>query len=465
MNRTPHVQAGAVYLIALLLLALFSATGAALVWATGSGMRQAGNLQAALQARLAAESGLDFALRTLERVRVPGDTPPAALLAALHAEMSRLLDGTPNLQSGSVQLTASSIDVPEIAAEHGQFSFSIRPVDAATFRVDVCGRSRGIERRLSMLCQRILRRAAVFDYGMASRGQVIVSGHASVIGVNNDLEASVLSATTSTPDAIRLEGSVKVSGDLYTCGDDSYVALTGSPTVAGTTSPAEIAEHVHNGVDPPDFPAIDTTDLEQLAVNLVDSSTDFTFGATYNNIRIKAGTNPTFNNNVTINGIVFVEAPNTVTFNGGLVLNGLVVTQDSEQDLADCQLKFAGHVTANGVEALPDTEEFAAVKQQTGTFVLAPGFGVTFSGSFDTVNGNIAADQLTFSGTAEGTVRGTLVGLTDRPTALGGNVDIYVDRGDTSQNPAGFLPSIGLAPLPDTYVESVLANTYAEIIP
>jgi len=105
------------------------------------------------------------------------------------------------------------------------------------------------------------------------------------------------------------------------------------------------------------------------------------------------------------------------------------------------------------VEVLPSTPTFAAVKQQTGTFVLAPGFGVTFAGNFSAINGAIAADQLTFTGTAEGLVRGSVIGLRDITTRVGGNVDIFVDRSNADPNPAGFLKPFALIPQPETYQE------------
>ena len=151
--------------------------------------------------------------------------------------------------------------------------------------------------------------------------------------------------------------------------------------------------------------------------------------------------------------MVYVEAPNVVRFEGGAELNGFIVTQDTGQTIGNCQIHFAGHVEAHGVEALPDTSQFAAVKQQTGTFIVAPGFGVTFAGSFSAINGSIAADQLTFTGTAEGVIKGSVIGLEDIPTVIGGNVDIYVDRENANPDPAGFVKSLAFSPVPGSYAE------------
>jgi hypothetical protein len=206
----------------------------------------------------------------------------------------------------------------------------------------------------------------------------------------------------------------------------------------------------------PDFPTVNVTPIATLATNVVDATTDTSVpGSVFNNIRIAAGTNPVFASDVIINGAVYVEAPNIIKFAGQTTLNGVVVTEQSEQPLEKCQITFAGTVTANGVDDLPDIPEFALIKEHTGTFVAAPGFGVTFAGNFSAINGAVAADKLTFTGTAEGTIRGCVIGLEDHPTVIDGNVDIFVDRSGSDENPAGFIESLGVAVLPDTYTECI----------
>jgi len=207
----------------------------------------------------------------------------------------------------------------------------------------------------------------------------------------------------------------------------------------------------------PDFPSFDTSGLAALATGgVIDASTPINeVGQVFNNVRIAAGTNPVFAKDVSLNGVIYVEAPNIVQFEAKATINGLIATEESGLPLESCQLRFAGRVEASGVDTLPDTPEFTLVKEQTGTFIAAPGFGVTFSGNFSAINGCIAADQLTFTGTAEGTVRGSVIGLKDELTDVGGNVGIYVDRTNADENPAGFVNSLGMVPLPDTYAEVV----------
>ncbi|MDY7009650.1 MAG: hypothetical protein SVV80_02725 [Planctomycetota bacterium] len=348
--------------------------------------------------------------------------------------------------------TSDSVHVPDIQVNGRSFYCWFTQLDSNRRQITVRGTFGGVTRHLNMDLMLVFKPAMAFDYGLASRGQISIFGNARILGVNDPTEASVISVTKSHLDALCLDGHAEVSGDLYTSGTGTYVSVSGSPTVAGTQDLAEIAKHVHNDVEEPDFPEIDTSPFAALATYTLQPG-DPTNKNVYNNLLIPAGMNPNFTSDVVLNGVVYIESPNDVKFEGKCTINGMVVTEESSEPISNCQLSFAGHVEANGVKSLPDTSEFANVKTQTGTFILAPGFGVTFAGNFSAINGSIAADQLTFTGTAEGTVKGSVIGLKDLPTNIGGNVDIFVDRSNNKNNSAGFVKSIAMEPVPDSYNE------------
>ena len=451
---TPRLCRGTVSILAVMLLAVLATLTVSFAQFTNLNLRKGDNFRKAMDARLTAESGLEFMLYQLRRVRLPGDTTDTTLLANLTAALGDRLDGTPNLAGITVTNTGSAACVPPVQLEEGRtFCCWITPVASGLCRLKVKGSAGGLDRYLTMDLALSPKLPLVFNYGLASRGMIEVSGHTKIVGVNYPTEANVFSASAGGT-AIQVKGSgVTISGDLFVSGEESAVAITGSPRIAGSCDPATVSEHIHFGAEPPDFPELNTEPLAALATNVVDSSTDMSSGQTFSNIRIAAGTNPNFTSDTVINGVVYVEAPNIVTFSGHATINGLIVTEDKDLPVDQCQLHFTGTLDAAGVEALPDTEEFAAVKQQTGTFVLAPGFAATFSGNFSTVYGSIMADQLTFSGTAEGVINGGVIGLTDLPTELAGNVEIYVDRSDQDPDPAGIVKPIALETVPDSYTE------------
>ncbi|MBL7132994.1 MAG: hypothetical protein ISS78_02745, partial [Phycisphaerae bacterium] len=252
-----------------------------------------------------------------------------------------------------------------------------------------------------------------------------------------------------------LSGGAVIAGDLTVVGD-SYIAISGSPSLGGTTDPELMGQHIHSLSATPQVPTVDLEPLAALATNVVDSSTSTSSpGLTFSNIRIASSTNPTFGSDVVINGMTYVEAPNIVSFAGKTTINGMVVTEDSDNPIESCQLSFSAQVEAYGVETLPDIPEFDQVRQETGTFILAPGFAVTFSGQFSAISGTIAADQLTFTGQAEGIVKGAVIGLGDYPTSLDGIVEIRVDRLNAYPDPAGFVKTIALEVDPASYRELV----------
>ena len=452
MSTRKHRPNGFASVLALLLLCVLATLCVGLGALASNTLVQADNQTHVQGATLAAESGMSFMLDALRKVRLPGDTTQATFLPNLAAALGTRLDGGPNLDGGTVTNTGTAVLVPSIALDDGSFSAQFSWVGPSTVRLDVLGNCKGVSRRVAIQMTMVPKSAAVFDYGLASRGPIDISGSCVIRGVNNPAEASVLSTTDSHVQAITVGGNANIAGDLSTSGEGTSVGISGSPTIAGSSDPAVIQQHIHLGIDPPDWPVLDTSGLIPLAINTVDHHTNLNVDS-MTNIRIKAGTNPNFTSDIIINGVVYIEAPNQVSFEGRATLNGLIVTQESAAPLTNCQIFFAGGVEALGVAALPDTPQFAAVKQQTGTFILAPGFGVTFAGHVRAVNGTIAADQLTFTGTADGVVKGSILGLKDLPTSVGGNVEISIDRANADPNPAGFLKSYALIVLPGTYAE------------
>lgn len=437
-------------ILALILLAVCASL--AVAWAAGAGLslKASSNYGNAAQARLAAEGGLAFLLHAAAPLRLPGTTDPTSFPGNLCSALGTALNNTPNLSGQTVAATGAVVTVPQIVLPYGRFTAQWAWADPNRLSLTVMGSSQEASQRVQILLNLVPRLPAVFDYGLASQGQIIISGNAEIVGVNDPSEASVLS-TTSQEAAIALSGNATVSGDIYVAGDGATISITGSPSVGGSQDPNVIAQHVHLDAEAPDFPAIDTAPLAALATNVLNTSSPS--ASSYSNIRIAANSNPTFSSDVVLNGVIYIEAPNIVKFAGRTTINGLIVTQDADLPISSCQLSFSGSAQAYGVEVLPDTPEFAAVKQQTGTFLLAPGFGVTFSGNFGAVNGSIAADQLTFTGTAEGVVRGTVLGLADLPTTVSGHVEIYVDHAAADPHPAGFVQSFALVPIPSTYSE------------
>ncbi|MCK5173706.1 MAG: hypothetical protein KAR47_09965, partial [Planctomycetes bacterium] len=218
-----------------------------------------------------------------------------------------------------------------------------------------------------------------------------------------------------------------------------------------------IDNHVFTGVPPTEFPLPNSGHFEQyVGDEVIDIDTDVSSDATYSNIRIAAGTNPVFSGNVILEGIVFIESPNVVTFTGSTNVTGIIVGDgDVTDNSGENLLTFLGNVSSASVADLPDEDNFEAMQDETGTFVMAPGFNVSFGGNFGTLNGAIAANGIQFFGNAGGTIAGSVLNYSDTPMTLGGNSDLYFNRSGITEVPAGFEPEIILHYDSTSYNETV----------
>ena len=447
--------------LALLMVTVLIALAVAMASASFLEFSKSNNISRAIRAQLAAESGMAFMQKVLRDVELPNAMTAGTVMAKLNEALAAELGSAATLAGRSITNSGTTISIPQIVV--GADSFSCQLVqedpDDVGFRLTVTGASGGISRRVSVAYLGAARRSGIFDYGLASRGKISISGSATVDGMTDARESNVFSCSDQMV-AIEAGGNATIGGDLFVTSDtiDNVVLTGGSLTVGGVSGLDRILEeHVHPGASPPEFPETDTAQFAHLPTSIVDANTTLTNpGQVFDNILIKADTNPDFTADTVINGIIYVEAPNKVTFHANVTLNAMIVTEDAGGlDIQDCQIDFRGRVTAPGVGALPDTAEFADVKQYTGTVLLAPGFEATFRGSTNSINGTIAADQMTFRGTSSvsGNVTGSIVGLSDKDMGMHGNTTIRVNIKGADSLPAGFKHPVGLAIDAGTYSE------------
>jgi hypothetical protein len=193
------------------------------------------------------------------------------------------------------------------------------------------------------------------------------------------------------------------------------------------------------------------------ATNVLTTSVNLKKDVTLTNIRIPAGMNPKFSGAATLEGVIFIESPNVVEFTGGVNITGVIVTNGSPTDDSGTnQLIFRGHVGNRSVALLPEEPQFAGLQSQTGTFIIAPGFSVSFGGTMDTLGGAIAANGVEFFGNAGGKIRGSVINYADKAMMVWGNSDLYFNRSGLTKVPAGFVPEIVLEYDPSSYSEMLI---------
>ncbi len=452
---------GIVSVIALAALTVLIVISATIATQSFLELRKSDSLSRAARAQLSAESGISYMTLVLREIRLPDDVDATTFMDEFHAALSELL--APMNSSGvTVTRVGQAVLVSEIQLPRGSFACEFAmdtSVNPPSARLTVTGRDGSFVRRVAVTYACVGKRSSIFDFGVASRGKIVITGSAILEGVNDVSEASVLT-TKADPMAILAGGHATITGDLYVTGSDvDSVYLQGGGVSIGGETDIEIIlrDHVFLGTQEPEVPEIDTARFIPLATSVIDATTDLSV-ATFDNILIKAGANPSFPADAVLNGIVYVEAPNKVTFTGSAVVNGLIVTEDAfAENIDDCQIDFRGASSIPGVGALPNTDEFAQIKKYTGTSILAPGFGVTFGGATNSIGGMIAADQLSFRGASNisGEATGLVLGLKDLELNFSGNVTLSLKRQDSSVLPAGFKHPFGLEPQASTYSEPI----------
>jgi len=456
-SSKPVASRGIASVLAIILLALFATIAAAFASETSLNFRKAGNVIHTQNARLQAESAVAFYSHLLRRVNLPSGASGQAMLDALALRLQARLEGTANLGAQGIMYDGTTITVPAIAtnAHGGAFSASFALNANGTVLMAVSGAEFGCIRQVRMSYDLTPGRSGVFDYGVASKGKIVMTGNARILGANDPAEANVFTGTFSDPEAVKLTGNCQIAGDLDIQNPGASVAMTGNVSIGGESLwGGHIADHIHMGVDDVEFPEADPFVFEPFATHIVDGSTPTNGNKTFTNIRIKANTNPTFAGNIKLRGVVYIETPNRVTFAGNLDIIGVIVTEDAgEGALDDNYLHFTGNTSTQGVEHLPDEPQYAALKQLPGTFLLAPGFSTKFTGNFGTVNGAMAASEFRWTGNAGGTIHGPIINFGDTEFKLTGNAHLTIDRGSSPETPPGFASAAKLTPLPGTYEE------------
>ena len=449
-------------LIAMMYLVLFSTLAVGFYASTNTSLQVSNNDQKIARALLAAESGMDFMRYQMADVAVPPGTPDAELFDVLVASLREQLDGTGNLNGGSIYADGETIRIPaardqfvRLDNDGGEFQVTVSNrehkmlVTVRGRHGDAASLGRGVQMEFGLA----EKAHQIFDYGIATKGSVATSGSAKIRGATDASKGSILAASLTAPTPVSVQGPL-VSGDISITNPTGNVVFGSNTTVGGTSDDAEIiAEHIHKGVPEPEFPTVDTDVFKPFVTDSVTGLPRYYIsGNVLENMVIRANTNPTFAGGAIIRGVVYVETPNVITFRGNSVIQGVIVGPNTPSgNLSTNVLSFAGTVNAMGVESLPDT--FGDLRKLTGSFLLTPGFSASFTGNFGTIAGSMVADRFAFTGNAGGTVKGTLINMKDNLMTVGGSSEVIIASVGTNNFPAGLHFEKKYAPLPDTYEE------------
>lgn len=442
---------GIALIVAMLFVMVFSALSVAMFSMSSGNSLVASNLHRGNEARSSAESGLEVVRYYLAQAEIPGTTPQSQWFGVLKDQlMGGILPSGmyASLVEDEGVTTGITIGSSQSVTLGGSQSFTAE-VSNSDDRINilVTGNAGDIERKIqgSFIYGEKPEPYSVFDFGVATKGPLSLSGNILLDGVNISVESDVYIESMNYNQTLEIIGNSQVAGDVKIVNPDGFVTLQGGQAgIGGETGVAAIQNHVIIGAPETQFPVPNTSHFEPYATGItIDSSTDLSGLTTLDNVRIAAGTNPTFSSNMQIRGVLYIEQPNTVSFSGNADITGVIVGDGDYTDNSESnQITFNGTVSSSSVATLP--ESFGTLRDDTGTFIMAPGFAVSMGGNFGTLNGCIAANGVDFFGNAGGVIGGSVLNYSDNPMELSGNSDLFFNRTGNTEIPVGFEPVLNI---------------------
>ncbi len=461
--RTKQKRKGFALIIAMIFVCIFGTLLACFSNMSNVNVQISHNEQTANGALAGAQSGLDVIRFLFGNITVSSSVAPGDRLSRVDinlrqnladAGMSYIIDDDKYEYDGS---TIAIQDVILDSQNNQNFNVVIQQVSDDVVQVDVSGSSDQITRTIRTNFEFTSSISPLLDYGVASRGPLHMNGNAKLRGINSSSEADVYIESFDNNEALTMTGNSRIDGDVSVANQDGYAVVSGNSTIGGEGGQAAIDNHVHIGTDVPEFPIPDISPFEQYIQNIIDGGTSTNGNKTFQNIRIISGANPTFNGNITINGIIFVESPNIVFFSGNVTIVGIIVAEgDAEFPDPGDSISFTGNLFTYDCSYLPASADFDGLRDMEHSFLLAPGFNLSFGGNFHTIGGVIAGNGISFSGNAGGTIGGTVLNYSDEAMSLGGNTTLDFSLPQAGESPTGFLDNTTLEFNAESYAEIVM---------
>lgn len=472
-GRTQHKHKGLALVAALIFIAVFMAASAGMLAMSSQNTLAAANLQAVNRARCAAESGLELVRYWMNdsEVTIPGSVPEDERYIFLIGKLEGVLGKHQINDAG--HLLIGSADDPVVlerdanGSARRSFYATISPNGTRGVNVRITGQALELSRTIEVDFTYGTHPHSVFDYGVATKGPLHLTGNTALDGVTIASESDVyiesLDDNLDDNKALTVKGNSQIAGKVKIANpgkaEDIVILQGGQSSIGGERN----LTHVSTGVEATEFPYPDAKHFETYATGgtlTADDSALFSQNITLENVRIAAGTNPSFTGNVNIKGVLYIEQPNEVKFAGDTTVIGVIIAdgdyqddppRDSSNKPREKTIEFRGNVTSYSVSKLD--ESFGSLRDETGTFLMAPGFFLSFGGNFGTVNGAIAGNGIEFFGDAGGTVEGSVINYSPEPMNVTGNSNLYFNRSGIEEIPAGFVQKLVLHYAPESYRE------------
>jgi Tfp pilus assembly protein PilX len=494
----------------MLFLVLFVTLSLGFYAATSTSVQVASNARHQRDATYAAESALQFVSYHLGSTSLPPAQDLLTTYVNLCAELRTRVGNTMNVSNGSggfwtpaVRLAADgtrTFVIPDTSTVNGKASYNWmrlgddmgkaviivkydlrpNPVDregpkVPAIVITALGRSNG---------STPVYRALQYDLkavSQTSTGPFLVPGGAilsrSPVTVANGIEVTgnVTAVTGDGRPSLTMSGGAKLTGVF------SYVDGQQTPSVSNGAKLGPV--HVLD--EAPPFPTVDTTPFAQFVPAVGATGTgvvtqNWVQNTTLTNVRIKANANTTFNN-VTLQGVVYVESPNKVSFGGSVEVNGVIVTDNNpavpynptqrnnvitvdnsarlygvgEVDMTKVPTNQLANV--NSLKQLFASAQGVPVAQVTGSLLLAPNYRLVFAGGTRTYEATMVGAEYDISNGYRGNFNGALINLGTTLLDLSGGAKLTFSGSDRNYP--------GLVTTTSNLNLSLDRSTYSEVDP
>jgi hypothetical protein len=451
---------GSTLIIVLIFVGMFSALAVAMATLSGANVQIAGNYKKLDTTRAAADSGQEVMRYWMNGVAFSGKVPPEQRLPTLVACLqTKLADANvtnvqPVLNGSATAITVGSVPLDSQSAQ--TFSANMTRPTANELRVDVTGQYGGAKRTVRSSYLFGIRSHTIFDYGLGSRGPMYLAGRIDILATL-DVSANAYIMAPSNTIALTMQGKAKVGGHVTLADETCLVDIQGEQCWIGDQHgypDALLNVHYDTNDVKLEFPEMMPEVFQPLATNTLTAPPPA--NQVLDNIIVPANMNWTFTGN-TLRGVTYIKYPNRISFEGGCTVIGVIVTNgsadhDPDPDSPDAELNFVANVDGYPVTDLPEGGQFDAVRNLTGTFIVAPGFRVVFGGGFGVISGAIGCNGFHMEGGSGGVIYGSIINYADNEMYLSGNGDVYFNRSGT-EAPAGFAPQTIMLYNPASYAE------------
>jgi hypothetical protein len=444
---------GAVLVLSMIFVAVFSALAASMVTLSDTNAQLASNHHNLNAALVAAQSGQEVLRYWLSRVLFDSSTPQDQYFSQIVTSVQDELAGesvTSVAVANDGSIAAALLDSATGAGFDG--AIAIHASEPTVLRVCVTGHSGQASRTITTSFNIEPYEFPIFNFGLATKGPLNFPGNPTITAASEAWEADMFVESSGSPLAVKVLGNTNFDGDIDVGNASANVFFDGDVQIAGDNGQTALDNHVSIGMESPEFPVPDTDHFRQYATGItIDSTTDFTKSMTLTNAHIPANINPVFDGNIRVAGVLFIESPNVVVFNGNIQIDGLIVADGDAENPGTDSMTFNGNFASG---SFPVDSQFDNMREEDGSSVLAPGYSVTLSGNFESLGGVMAVSGFHLSGNAGAVVEGTVINYDEDATLVEGNVTLNFDRVGRVKIPAGFDLYRELDYQPSSYSES-----------